>query len=76
MKDAKDFAHKISYILTSTCSEEWNKEWEEISDEEYSRAVNIRMIYDECASFGLTVSDDMKDYLEESERKAVENDSK
>ena len=62
--------------MTSTCSEEWNKEWEEIPEEEYSRTVTMRMIHDECASFGLTVSDDMEKYLEECERKAVEIGSK
>ena len=72
MKDGKDFAHKISYILTSICSDEWKSEWEEIPEEEYCKTVTMRMIHDECASFGLTVSDDMKDYLEECEKKAVE----
>ena len=72
LKDANDFAHKISYILTSTCSKEWNDEWEEIEDKEYSRVVTMRMINDECASFGLTVSQKMIDYLNETEKKEVE----
>ena len=72
LKDAKEFHHKISYILTSTCSKEWTDEWEEIPDKEYSRKVSMRKIHEECKSFGLDTSEEMENYLKEIEKQESE----